>query len=150
MRSSSASPGIARRLGALGWTALEASLAERGFARTPPLVTAGECAEIASLWHAEARFRSRIDMERHRFGVGAYKYFAAPLPPLVRALRIGAYRRLAPIANRWAEALGEATCYPPTLAGFLARCHRAGQHRPPPHLLPSPAGGYHCPRRDLD
>ena len=54
----------------------------------------------------DSRFRSRVDMARYRFGVGEYKYFAEPLPPIVSALRTHLYRRLAPIANRWVETLG--------------------------------------------
>src|SRR5439155_26841819 len=60
-----------------------------------------------------------------------------------------AYRRLAPIANRWAEAFRQANRYPPTLAGFLARCHQAGQRRPTPLLLRYQAGGYNCLHQDL-
>ena len=148
-RSATAPTSLAHRVAALDWRALEASLGERGFARVPALLGGDECAALAALWSDPTRFRSRVDMERHRFGVGAYQYFAAPLPPLVRALRVAVYRRLAPIANRWAGALGEPTRYPPSLAGFLARCHAAGQTRPTPLLLRYEAGGYNCLHQDL-
>src|SRR5262249_60231413 len=73
------SPSIADRLGALDWTAIGASLDELGFARTPPLLTPEDCAALRALYGDEARFRSRVDMARFRFGVGEYKYFGAPL-----------------------------------------------------------------------
>ena len=70
-------------------------------------------------------------MARLRFGVGEYKYFAAPLPPLVAALRVDLYRHLAPIANRWMEAMGVvAERFPPALGAYLARCAAHGQTRP--------------------
>jgi hypothetical protein len=87
-------------------------------------------------------------MARHRFGEGEYKYFAAPLPPLVAALRTQIYPRLVPVANRWAAALGTDP-YPPTLAAYLARCAAAGQRRPTPLLLRYAAGGYNCLHQDL-
>lgn len=93
------------RLARLDWEAIELSLWERGYARTPPLLTADECADLAGLYKDDSRFRSRVDMARYRFGVGEYKYFANPLPAVVQALRAHAYPRLAPIACRFMEAL---------------------------------------------
>jgi len=108
-----------------------------------------ECAGLARLYRDERRFRSRIDMERYRFGVGEYKYFAAPLPPLVGALRVQLYRRLAPVANRWAEMLDADERYPGDLAAYLARCAAHGQCRPTPLLLHYTTGGYNCLHQDL-
>jgi hypothetical protein len=140
---------VRERLAAFDWTAIEASLWEWGYARTPPLLTPAECAGLIALYPDDARFRSRIDMARYRFGLGEYKYFAHPLPPLVAALREHAYPPLAAIANRWQEALGQRTRYPADLAGMLARCRKAGQTRPTPLLLHYEAGGYNCLHRDL-
>ena len=88
-------------------------------------------------------------MARYKFGEGDYKYFAAPLPPLVQALRIHAYPPLAAIANRWEAALGSATRHPPDLAALLALCRRRGQDKPTPLLLHYEAGGYNCLDQDL-
>ncbi len=141
--------GIAERLAALDWKAVEASLWEYGYAKTTPILTAKECTELIALYADESRFRSRIDMARYRFGVGDYRYFAAPLPPLVAALRRHAYPPLAGVANRWMEALGARERYPDDLPGLLARCRRAGQRKPTPLLLHYEAGGYNCLHRDL-
>jgi uncharacterized protein len=103
------------------------------------------------LYTQDAPFRSRIDMSRFRFGVGEYKYFAAPLPPLVQSLREALYARLAPTANRWLARLetGKATEYPSSLADYLARSHRADQTRPTPLLLSYATGGYNCLHQDI-
>ena len=95
-------------------------------------------------------------MSRFRFGVGEYKYFAAPLPPVVQSLREEFYSRLAPMANRWGDRLrrkpegrSQKSEFPPSLDDFLARCHAAGQKRPTPLLLSYTAGGYNCLHQDI-
>jgi hypothetical protein len=140
---------IAARLADLDWTAIERSLWEVGYAKTPPVLTPEECAGLIALWGDEARFRSRVDMARYRFGLGEYRYFAAPLPPPVQALREGAYPPLAAIANQFEAALDTATLHPMTLGGLLALCHRRGQKKPTPLLLHYEAGGYNCLHQDI-
>ena len=140
---------IAARLADLDWTAVERSLWAHGYARTSPVLTPDECAELVAIYADEARFRSTVDMARYRFGVGEYKYFAAPLPPLVQALREGAYPPLAAIANQFEAALDTATLHPTTLEGLLSVCHRRGQTKPTPLLLHYEAGGYNCLHQDL-
>ncbi len=140
---------LAERLERLDWQDLERSIWDLGYVRTPPLLTSGECAGLISLYADDARFRKRIDMERHRFGVGEYKYFAVPLPPLVQALRVALYPRLARVANGWMKALRSRTRFPADLDGLLRRCRRHGQTRPTPLLLRYEAGGYNCLHQDL-
>ena len=142
-------PSVQARLRQVDWTALARSLGERGWATTPPLLTAAECDELIALYPDQARFRSRVDMARFRFGEGEYKYFADPLPPTVLALRRHAYPRLAPIADAWSVALGGKPAHPPDLDGFLAVCAERGQTKPTPLLLRYEAGGYNCLHQDL-
>lgn len=138
------------RIAALDWRALAASLDRDGWARSDaPLLSARECAGLAAVWDDPRRFRSRVDMARHRFGEGEYRYFARPLPPAVRILRDALYARLSPIANGWMEALGAAERFPARLPAFLAECAAAGQTRPTPLLLRYAAGGYNCLHQDL-
>jgi hypothetical protein len=101
------------------------------------------------MYRDDTRFRSTVDMARYRFGVGEYRYFAAPLPPLVQALREAAYPPLAAIANQFEAALDTATRHPATLAGLLAVCHERGQKKPTPLLLHYRAGGYNCLHQDI-
>jgi len=140
---------IATRVAGLDWGALERSLWDHGYAKTPPLLTIAECEALVGLYGDDARFRSRVDMARYRFGEGDYKYLAHPLPPLVEALRAEAYPRLATLANSWEEALGSRVRYPAHLAGLLALCRRHGQTKPTPLLLHYEAGGYNCLHQDL-
>jgi hypothetical protein len=140
---------IRKRVRALDWTAIGQSLWENGYASLPKILTASECGALARLYFEDRRFRSTIDMARHRFGEGQYRYFANPLPRIVRELRASFYPHLAPVANGWAEALGERRRFPATLSGFLALCHRGGQTRPTPLLLRYESGGYNCLHRDL-
>jgi uncharacterized protein len=138
---------------ALDWPAIEASLDSQGFARLPPILTSNECEATARLYADDSLFRSRVEMERFRFGAGEYKYFAAPLPPIVQTLREQLYERLAPTANRWAGRLRSSrtkgSAYPDTLDRYLRGCHAAGQTRPTPLLLSYAEGGYNCLHQDI-
>jgi hypothetical protein len=136
------------RIEKLDWEQLGRDLDERGFAQTPRVLTPHECEELAGLYEYGS-FRSRVDMARHRFGEGEYKYFDHPLPAVVADLRVGLYPHLAPVANRWSRALGRDDDYPRDHAGLLARCKEHGQCKPTPLMLRYEAGGYNCLHQDL-
>jgi uncharacterized protein len=140
---------IASRVAALDAARLAASLDAGGYAVVPSLLAPEECTALAAFYGDAARFRSRVVMTRHGYGQGEYQYFAYPLPPLVAALRTALYPLLAPIANRWHEAMHNEVRFPPDHAAFLARCHRAGQQRPTPLLLRYGAGDYNRLHQDL-
>jgi uncharacterized protein len=140
---------IGARLARIDWARATQALAADGWSRLGPLLTTAECRALTALYADGERFRSTVDMLRHRFGSGEYRYFAPPLPPLVAALRAGLYAPLVPLANRWRTALGRASDYPPTLDAYLARCAAAGQTRPTPLLLRYRAGDYNCLHQDL-
>jgi len=140
---------IKARLEKLDWGALEGDLWQFGAAKTPPLLTDAECDDLIASYADDTRFRSRIDMARYRFGIGDYKYFAAPLPPIVEALRAHAYPPLAAVANRWQAALGRRTRFPDDLGDLLALCRKHGQTKPTPLLLHYEVGGYNCLHQDL-
>jgi uncharacterized protein len=136
-------------LGGLDWRAIERDLDAYGCAIAPKLISRETCLEIAALYPDDARFRSRIVMGSHGFGRGEYKYFANPLPERVVALRRGFYARLAPVADRWNEAMAVSVRYPAEHDAFLARCHQAGQMRPTPLLLRYGPGDYNCLHQDV-
>jgi uncharacterized protein len=127
---------------------LAADLAERGYA-TMPLLDPATCRGLAALYDDDARFRSRVVMQRHNFGRGEYKYLAYPLPAPVAELRTALYPSLAAVANAWRAVLGEQARFPLTLEQFLAECHAAGQTRPTPLLLRYGEDDYNCLHQDL-
>lgn len=143
-----APPSLPSRVEALDWSELSAQLDGRGFAITQPLLDQPECADLAALFD-DGRFRSTVEMARHRFGDGRYRYFDHPLPGPIAALRASFYRRLAPIANQWAERLGEEERYPAVHEELLERCAAAGQERPTPLILRYGEGDWNALHQDL-
>ena len=57
---------IAARLARLDWPAIEQSLWEWGYAKTPAILTPDECAELIGLYGDETHFRGTVDMQRQR------------------------------------------------------------------------------------
>ena len=140
---------LARRLSEVSWPDIEEQLNSSGCAVLAGLLTPADCHALVPLYVQDRPFRSRIVMARHGFGRGEYKYFDYPLPELVAVLRESVYPGLAPIANRWHEALGLAVRFPGQHAEFIRRCHEGGQTRPTPLMLRYGEGDYNCLHQDL-
>jgi len=140
---------LTRRIENLDWNRLRERLDERGYAVTPRVLRAGECKDFIGLFDDDERYRSIIDMRRHRFGSGVYKYFDGPLPGPVRELRQAIYEPLAEVANEWAERLGGSNRFPDTLEEFLEVCHRKGQNRPTPLIFRYDEGDYNMLHQDV-
>jgi uncharacterized protein len=131
------------------WAAVARDLHERGYAVVRGAFPAETCAEARGWYARDELFRSRIVMARHGFGQGEYQYFRYPLPDLIAAWREALYANLAPVANLWAERLGQDVRYPATLAAFLKHCHASGQTRPTPLVLKYGPGDYNRLHQDL-
>jgi hypothetical protein len=140
---------LSARISALDSNEITDRLSHEGFATTGVLLDQDECAAVAALYGDDTRFRSRVLMAQHNFGLGEYKYFSYPLPRTVQTLRQRFYPKLARVANDWARALGEKDAFPPNLSAYLERCHVSGQKRPTPLVLKYAAGGYNCLHQDL-
>src|SRR3954454_446538 len=78
---------VARRVDAQPWDDVERGLDGIGLADAGPVLDPPECRELTDMYDDDSRFRSTIDMARHRFGEGQYRYFGSPLPELVQELR---------------------------------------------------------------
>jgi hypothetical protein len=137
------------RVEAADWTTIGAELNNYGCALTGLLLTLGEAADIASLYSDDTRFRSTINMGRHRFGEGEYRYFAEPFPDAVVELKQALYPKLLPIAREWWAKLGRETPWPDSLDEWLEMCHAAGQTKSTPILLKYRAGDWNALHRDL-
>jgi hypothetical protein len=128
---------------------LLASLDDCGLAPAGRALSLSECRSLAALHDDDRRFRSTIDMARHRFGAGEYRYFAHPLPSVVARLRAEFWPRLLPIARDWATRLDRPAPWPDRLDDWLAACHEAGQTRPTPLMLRYGPGDWNALHRDL-
>jgi hypothetical protein len=136
------------RVDDLDWSALTERLDDRGFAITDTLLDPEECDRLSGLFDG-GEFRATVDMARHRFGDGRYRYFDHPLPEQIADLRGSFYRHLAPIANEWAGRLGEDERYPATHEELLERCRAAGQERPTPLILRYAKDDWNALHQDL-
>ncbi|MFC3433609.1 2OG-Fe(II) oxygenase [Nocardia seriolae] len=139
----------AGRVAQQDWAALAGELDEHGHALMGQLLAVDECHALTRLYDDETRFRSTVDMARHRFGSGEYRYFTHDLPPLVAELRAALYPKLLPIARDWAARSGRPGTWPEDFAEWIARCHRAGQVKSSQILLRYGPGDWNALHRDL-
>lgn len=137
------------RVDGLDWAAVTADLDAVGVALTDAVLGARECRSFTAMYLDEERFRATIDMARHRFGEGQYRYFAHPLPGLVTELRAAFWPHLLPIARDWAARRDQRAPWPDELDDWLDRCHDAGQRRPTPLMLRYGPGDWNALHRDL-
>ncbi|CAM5363733.1 Proline hydroxylase OS=Streptomyces alboniger OX=132473 GN=CP975_03900 PE=3 SV=1 [Streptomyces alboniger] len=138
-----------RRADGTDWAALAEELDTHGCATTAQLLTPAECRDLAALYEKPELFRTTVDMARHRFGSGEYRYFTHDLPDPVAALRASLYPRLLPIARDWAARLGRPAPWPDSLGEWLERCHAAGQNRSAQILLRYGEGDWNALHRDV-
>jgi uncharacterized protein len=137
-------------IGRADWNSISEELDEYGGALLPRLLTDQECAAIRNLYPDQTgNFRSTINLARHRFGEGEYRYFATPYPEPVQRLKRALYPHLVPIARDWWERLGRPAPWPDSLEEWLEQCQRAGQTRPTALLLKYGAGDWNALHRDL-
>lgn len=122
---------------------------EYGGALLPRLLAPEEAEQLRNLYHRDELFRSTVDMGRHRFGEGQYRYFEAPYPAPIDRLKHALYPRLLPIARDWWGKLGRETIWPDSLQAWLDLCHRAGQTKSTAILLKYEQHGWNALHRDL-
>lgn len=140
---------LTNKIDVLDWRAIATAFEQDGYALLPPLLTPAERAGLIALETDNDRFRTRINMARHRFGEGRYGYFSDPIPAPVAEMREALYPHLAPMANTACQKLSNDTRYPATLAEYHAECAATGQIKPTPLLLQYEAGGYNRLHQDI-
>lgn len=141
--------GPASRVDATDWHTVADELDQHGCALTGPLLTPDECRGIAALYDEADRFRSTVDMARHRFGSGQYRYFGHDLPEQVAELRQAFYPHLLAVARDWAARLDRPAPWPDTLDAWIEQCHAAGQAKSSQILLRYEGGDWNALHRDL-
>jgi hypothetical protein len=125
------------------------SLDEVGVASIGPLLRHDECRDLIDRFDDPGRYRATIDMARHRYGEGQYRYFDRPLPEAVAELRAAFWPHLLPVARAWAQRRDEPSPWPDDFDEWLDRCHEAGQPRPTPLILRYGSGDWNALHRDL-
>ncbi|MCV7287236.1 2OG-Fe(II) oxygenase [Mycolicibacterium wolinskyi] len=138
-----------KRVDSGDWDAITAEVDEFGGALLPRLLTDAETQRLQAMYGDDHRFRSTVDMGRHRFGEGEYRYFDLPYPEPIEQLKQALYPRLLPIAREWWTRLGRRPPWPDTLDEWLQMCHRAGQTKPTAILLRYAARDWNALHRDL-
>jgi hypothetical protein len=138
-----------RRVDSADWEAVTAELNEYGGALLPRLLTAQETVAIRRLYDRDDLFRATVNMGRHRFGEGEYRYFDTPYPEPIERLKQALYPRLLPIARDWWGKLGRPAPWPDTLDEWLRMCHDAGQTKSTAILLRYAEKDWNALHRDL-
>jgi uncharacterized protein len=131
------------------WDRITEEVNELGCALLPQLLTPEEAGQIAALYDQDKYFRSTINMGRHRFGEGEYRYFTRPFPEPIEQLKQALYPRLLPIARDWWSKLGRPAPWPDRLDEWLQMCHAAGQDKSTPILLKYREKDWNALHRDL-
>jgi hypothetical protein len=137
------------RILALDWDRHSEQLVTKGYTIVPQLLTHEDCNTIIEYYDDPRCFRKTVNMSRHRFGAGEYKYFLYPLPAAIQTVRENFYPPLSKVANAWNNALHIDYTYPPLHELFLEKCHIAGQLLPTPLILKYGRGGYNTLHQDL-
>ena len=138
-----------RLANAADWDTATADMNDVGGALLPRLLTATECATMRDRYPDDGLFRATVDMGRHRYGQGEYRYFARPSPRPIDELKHALYPRLLPIARDWWTKLRRDPPWPDSLDEWLELCHRAGQTKPTALMLKYGPGDWNALHRDL-
>ncbi len=134
---------------ALDWQQIASDMHEKGYALVRDVLPRAVCEQFIADYNRPSSYRKTVVMERHRFGLGEYKYFDYPLPELVQAARETIFPVLAPVANDWMKNLKIDVRYPASFGEFRERCHENGQLKPTPLILKYGVGGFNTMHQDL-
>ncbi len=133
----------------INWPAVTDSMNDNGYALIRGLISDEECSNLIANYSNNSLYRKTVIMERYRYGLGEYRYFDYPLPPLVQQIREAVYPQLAPIANSWMTALNIQTTFPDTFAELQQLCHSNNQVKPTALILKYGKGGFNTLHQDL-
>lgn len=138
-----------QKIATLQWSCIAESLNNKGYAIIPEFFTAEECDSLANLYDNPTLYRKTVVMERHRFGLGEYKYFNYPLPEVIASVRQKIYPYLSAIANTWMKALNINVLFPKQLEQLHEQCRSNNQLKPTVLILKYGKGGFNTLHQDL-
>ena len=122
---------------------------DKGYVLVPGFLQSQYCKELISEYNNSDLYRKTITMERHRFGLGEYKYFRYPLPELIQIIRREIYPKLVPIANTWMKVLNLERQFPDNFDELQRLCHENKQTKPTVLILKYGKGGHNTLHQDL-
>ncbi|CAM3668154.1 2OG-Fe(II) oxygenase [Elizabethkingia bruuniana] len=133
----------------IDWEKVTEDMHQNGYAIIPGLIDNKSCEELKAGYEKAGAYRKRVIMERHRFGLGEYKYYDYPLPNIIQNIRTNIYPYLAPIANTWFRALQIDKQFPLVHEELLSECHANEQKKATALILKYGKGGFNTLHQDL-
>lgn len=140
---------ITYRIEAIDWEDVREQMNHKGFTIVSKFLTNEECDSFKENYSKPNLYRKTVIMERHRFGLGEYKYFDYPLPELLQELRTECYGKLAPIANLWFQVLQSSYSFPLNHEELLRDCRTNNQTKATALILRYNKGGYNTLHQDI-
>ena len=133
----------------IDWAEITENMHQNGYAVIPGFLEDEECERLKIDYEKAGLYRKRVIMERHRFGLGEYKYYDYPLPDIIQNIRTHIYPHLAPIANTWFKALQIDKQFSLSHNLLLDECHANEQKKATPLILKYAKGGFNTLHQDL-
>ena len=140
---------ISEKISDIDWQRITEEMNEKGYALVLQFLPNQYCEELIGEYDNSDLYRKTITMERHRFGLGEYKYFKYPLPDLIQTVRRAIYPKLAPVANTWMKVLNIKRQFPDKFDEFQRLCHDNNQTKPTVLILKYGKGGHNTLHQDL-
>ncbi|PUB30914.1 hypothetical protein C8J95_105236 [Elizabethkingia sp. YR214] len=133
----------------IDWAEITENMHQNGYAVIPDFLKDEECEHLKTDYEKAGLYRKRVIMERHRFGLGEYKYYDYPLPHIIQNIRTHVYPHLAPIANTWFKVLQIDKQFSLSHNVLLDECHVNEQKKATPLILKYAKGGFNTLHQDL-
>jgi hypothetical protein len=140
---------LEERITDVDWQTVTGQMNEKGYVLVSRFLPSQPCDDLIRNYNNSDLYRKTITMERHRFGLGEYKYFRYPLLDLLQTIRTAIYPKLAPIANRWMNMLNIERHFPDKFDELQKLCHDHNQTKPTALILKYGKGGHNTLHQDL-
>lgn len=140
---------ISERITSIDWNIVIKELDTKGYSLISQFLPAKYCIKIIGEYDNQNLYRKTINMQRHNFGLGEYRYFKYPLPDPIGLIRKEIYPKIVPIANRWMSFVNRNERFPDNFYELKSICNENGQKQPTVLILKYTRGGYNTLHQDL-